>query len=297
MSILHWAIKGIIQEVTATGVEIKVFTFQPCHLWMRWTTTFPQVHSVPVVRRGLAMYTDKRFCFVAYKDNEQSEGDDTYVHTFLKEPWPVCETRYFYFHGKMSGERSRSTSAIFEYHRVTPPPPVETSDQAKDFYIAVGYCQYWNAQAQTFTPDHDYTAKRISVGLTQFFPDYRGPFIVKLTKPDGNCWAETLLWSKSAQSSNLPLSGQKVFTHFEPVNVALLTGVPYRVVVHTTPGWEKWDGSRWVSWESGATMLWWRSDTDSPYPRGLACYGCNFKNSAGGWYTIPTQDHTFIVWE
>jgi len=120
MTILHWALKDIAYEVTKTGVYIKVFTFQPCHLWLRWTHTYPQEHSVPVIRRGVAIHSDKRFCFVSYHDNEQSEGDDTYVHTFLKEPWPACETRYFYFHGRMGGERSRSTSAIFKYHRVAP---------------------------------------------------------------------------------------------------------------------------------------------------------------------------------
>ncbi|MBA7665759.1 hypothetical protein ES703_73833 [subsurface metagenome] len=120
MAILHWALKDIVYEVTKDGVQIKVFTFQPCHLWLRWTTKDPQEHLIPVIRRGLAIYSDKRFCFVAYHDNEQDEGDDTYVHTFLKEPWAHCETRFFYFHGKMGGERSPSTSAIFKYHRFAP---------------------------------------------------------------------------------------------------------------------------------------------------------------------------------
>jgi len=120
VAILHWALKDIIYEITKTGVEIKVWTFQPCHLWLRWTTTDPQEHIIPVIRRGVAIHSDKRFCFVSYYDNEQAEGDDTYVHTFLKEPWPYCETRFFYFHGRMGSERSPSTSAIFKYHRVAP---------------------------------------------------------------------------------------------------------------------------------------------------------------------------------
>jgi len=116
----HWALKDIHQQVTRTGVEIKVFTFQPCHLWMRWTIVEPQEHLIPVIVRGLPVHSDKYFCFVAYHDNEQAEGNDTYVHTFLKEPWAHCETRWFYFHGRMGGERSPSTSAIFKKHRFAP---------------------------------------------------------------------------------------------------------------------------------------------------------------------------------
>jgi len=116
----HWALKNIDQEVTATGVKILVWTFQPCHLWMRWTTTKPQYHPLERTVRGLPLMLDRRFCFVAYEDNEQEEGDDTYLHTFLKEPWAHCETRWFYFHGRLGGERSPSTSAIFEKHRIAP---------------------------------------------------------------------------------------------------------------------------------------------------------------------------------
>jgi len=116
----HWALKEIHQEVTKTGIKIMIWTFQPCHLWMRWTTTEPQYHPVQRTLRGLPLMTDRSFCFVAYQDNEQEEDGDTYVHTFIKEPWAHCETRWFYFHGRMASEHSPSTSAIFEKHRFAP---------------------------------------------------------------------------------------------------------------------------------------------------------------------------------
>lgn len=116
----HWALKNIHQEVTDTGYEILVWSFQPCHLWMRWTTLEPQEHIVPRIIRGLSVPSDKRFCFVAYHDNEQEEGGDTYLHTFIKEPWPHCQTRWFYFHGRVGSEHSPSTSAIFKKHRIQP---------------------------------------------------------------------------------------------------------------------------------------------------------------------------------
>ena len=112
-----WAIEEIHQYKTATGYIIVVITDRPCHLYMRWSTNPPQQHAIPVERRGLFMHADKYFCFTAYEDNEQIEQHDTIVHTFIKEPWPVCETRWFYFHSNISGDPSPSTSPIFDKHR------------------------------------------------------------------------------------------------------------------------------------------------------------------------------------
>jgi len=117
---LRWALKDIYQKLTKTGYEITIWTFQPCHLWLRWTAVKPQEHKISRTVRGLTLETDKYYCFVVYRDNEQEEGGDTYVHTFLKEPWEHCETRWFYFHGRISDERSPSTSAIFTKHRLAP---------------------------------------------------------------------------------------------------------------------------------------------------------------------------------
>jgi hypothetical protein len=44
------------------------------------------------------------------------------THTFYQEPWPVCETRYFYFWGTRIAELMPSTSPIFSYHRYAPGP-------------------------------------------------------------------------------------------------------------------------------------------------------------------------------
>lgn len=118
----RWALYHIVQTLTATGYKIEIWTKQPCHLFMRWSLKEPQEHIIPRTIRGLSLPTDKRFCFVAYHDNEQEEAGDTYNHTFIKEPWASCETRYFYFHGTMSGAASPSTSAIFSKHRIYAPP-------------------------------------------------------------------------------------------------------------------------------------------------------------------------------
>lgn len=120
-----WFIKSIEQNLTADGYIIVIQTDVPSHLWMRWTVVLPHEHLIQRTKRGLAFLVDKYFCFDVYEDNEQEEAGDTLVHTFIKEPWPVCETRYFYFHGEISGVPSKSTTTIFKKHRTAPPfgPP------------------------------------------------------------------------------------------------------------------------------------------------------------------------------
>ncbi|MBA7637424.1 hypothetical protein ES703_45068 [subsurface metagenome] len=115
-SISNWAVPAIDLEDLLDGVIIKVTTDIPCHLYMRWTTTKPEVHNIQVYRRGLAIRLDKRFCFVTWHENEQEEEGDTYIHTFTKKGWPSCETRWFYFVGTVAQEQQPSTSPIFSYH-------------------------------------------------------------------------------------------------------------------------------------------------------------------------------------
>jgi len=116
----HWAILTIDQILTATGYKIVVTTDVPCHLYMRWSTNPPWIHHVPIERRGVFLKTDIQICFTVFEDNQQEEAGDTTTHTFIKEPWASCETRWFYFHGTIGGIASPSTSAIFKKHRVGP---------------------------------------------------------------------------------------------------------------------------------------------------------------------------------
>ena len=90
--------------------------------------------------------TDKYFCFDAYEDNEQEEAGDTLQHTFIKEPWPVCQTRFFYFHGTINGIASPSTSPILKKHRVAPPPEPITAyfypDPSPEITCLDGYVEH-----------------------------------------------------------------------------------------------------------------------------------------------------------
>jgi len=113
----HFSMRSISQLETPSGYLFVVITDVPCHLWMRITTRKPWRHKTPVLERGLLIHYDYKLCFVTYHDNEQEEPGDTLVHTFIKEPWDICETRWFYFHGTIGGEASPSTTCFFEKHR------------------------------------------------------------------------------------------------------------------------------------------------------------------------------------
>lgn len=116
----HWAPLNVIWHSTDEGVLLQVLTDIPCHLYMRWSINPPRKHPASETRRGILIMTGVRFCFTAFHENEQIEPGDTRVHTFLKEPWAVCETRWFYFIGNIAGVTSPSASPLFEYHKKEP---------------------------------------------------------------------------------------------------------------------------------------------------------------------------------
>ena len=124
----HFAVLDVQGIPLDDAYQITAVTDVPCHLYCRMTWTPPRKHSTPSYRRGLFLTGDIRFCFVVYEDNEQLEAGDTYIHTWIKDAWPVCQTRWFYFVGEIAGAPVVSETAIFEFHYPDkPPPPVYTS--------------------------------------------------------------------------------------------------------------------------------------------------------------------------
>lgn len=122
MSVQRWYIWDIKQKRTETGEQIVVYTDRLCHLWMRWSLLKPWITKIPRIDRGLVTLTDYHYCFDVYTDNEQEEEGDTREHTFIKEPWPYCQERWFYFWGTIAGQHSPSTSCIYQKHPVEPGP-------------------------------------------------------------------------------------------------------------------------------------------------------------------------------
>ncbi|GAI47969.1 unnamed protein product, partial [marine sediment metagenome] len=74
-----------------------------CHLYCYWTDHEPEKHLIPILTRGTELHTRLKMCFVDWHENDQEEANDTLIHTFIKEPWAHCETRWLTFRAQVMG--------------------------------------------------------------------------------------------------------------------------------------------------------------------------------------------------
>ncbi|MBA7527947.1 hypothetical protein ES705_20129 [subsurface metagenome] len=120
------SVRDIDFHSSTTGVRIRVTTDVPSHLFLRLSLKKPLVHMKPSIRRGVAFAEDVRFCFTVFEDNAQVEPGDTINHTWWKNNWPVCTTKWLYVWGSRAGEVCVSTTAPFKFHNdgIAPVPPV-----------------------------------------------------------------------------------------------------------------------------------------------------------------------------
>jgi len=111
---------------TPTGTQVVIITDIPCHLFIRWTILEPWIHSKPVLRRGMWLNDDVRFCFDVFSDCEQNEPGDTIIHTFTCGLANLDSDYWWYPWGYVEGDVSPSTGPIFKIHTppVWPAPPV-----------------------------------------------------------------------------------------------------------------------------------------------------------------------------
>lgn len=176
-----------------------------------------------------------------------------------------------------------------------PEPGVGTNDCQPTQDNVGHWCQEWNAGSQIFTPDHSYTATGLSLMLSQNVTTAKGPLIVKIEEVGGDCWDAVVLWSKALDSTDLPLPDVYSIIYFPIDDLALEDSTPYRITVHTTPGWLKWVGDEWVEDESAAAIRWrYKADTN-PYTRGGKWYGCNYQAGSGIWSPSVDYDHWFCL--
>ncbi|MBA7535783.1 hypothetical protein ES705_28041 [subsurface metagenome] len=278
-------------------VAVVIKTDVPCHLWLRFTDETPRKHPKTVTRRGLRMGYDIRTCFVAYKDLEQEEAGDTLEHTFTITDIPFCSSVYFYFYGTSAGITMVYTSAIFSFFYPFGTPPFKTCERQEEAYINIGFCHYWNAMSQTFTPTHDFKVDMLSLMLNQLDTDRRGPYCVKITRDIPPCWDEPLVAIQYGYSTALPLPGVKAWVSFMEINPVVEKDKTYRIIPHTLPGWEWWNGEEWVPAEPQAAFRWWGLSSGNPYPRGMYWHGCNIRDQSGEWQPHPEHDQTFILFQ
>lgn len=112
----NFAILDLAQELTTTGIKITVTTNVPCHLYCYWTGQEPEKHLIPILTRGIELHSQLKMCFVNWHENEQEEEGDTLYHTFTKEPWAICETRWLTFRAKVNDNWIPSVGPIFKKH-------------------------------------------------------------------------------------------------------------------------------------------------------------------------------------
>lgn len=122
-AVSNWAPVDYQSDGRYEGFKVVVTTDTPCHAYMRYSLTPPRKHKVTRYRRGLAVPWNTYYCFVAWKENEQEEKGDTLIHTFIKENWPFCQTRWFYFTASKRMYPTPSASPIYRLHRDTEPTP------------------------------------------------------------------------------------------------------------------------------------------------------------------------------
>jgi len=119
--------------------------------------------------------------------------------------------------------------------------------------------------------------------------------IVKIEKMAANCWEAEVIWSKALDSIDLPLPDVYSITYFPIDDLLLEDSTPYRITVHTTPGWWKFVDDEWVEDEASAAIYWRYKENTNPYPRGDKWYGCNYQAGSGIWSRNVDYDHWFCL--
>ena len=225
--LLHFVVRNVTYTITAAGVQVVCYSNNPCHLWLRWTNIVPQKHVNTVIVRGAPMGTYIDQCFVVYTDVEQQELGDTWTHTFILEPWPVCETRWFYFWGTVSGVLSPSRSAIFSYHRISPPFPTPRckSTLPPFSYSGTYSCYRWSC---AFQPTIGYRATSIDLYFKRWGATLQAQTgMLHLFTANPNCSPATIILGP-VNFTLPPLAPNATYTVNVPFTPTILTaGVKY----------------------------------------------------------------------
>jgi len=290
--LLHFVVRNLTYTPTCIGVLVTCYTNNPCHLWLRYTTTPTQKHVKTKMVRGAPAGTYIDQCFVVFTDVEQNEPGDTYTHTFTLDPWPHCQTRWFYFWGTVDGQLSPSASCIFQKHRSEP------SSQG-DYQLLHdawhGFCQYWAAQGQSITPIRTYKATAIVLILAQHDTTRRGTFEVRLQLAGGNCWEEPILAAYHGYSTELQVNPSMNPVTFPIAPTILTAGITYRIVPVCTPTWQWWNVDHWQDADWIQALDFRRYVAANAYPRGTLGGTCDIKNSGGAYTPSLIEDFYFCV--
>ncbi len=278
----NFAILDLQQEVTATGIKITVTTNVPCHLYCYWTAKEPEKHLIPILTRGIELHTQLKMCFVNWNENEQEEAGDTLFHTFTKEPWAHCETRWLTFRAKVMENWVKSVGPIFKKHRVwTEPPPPTEFEKYLEPHDVQDYLYLHRWSAQTFTPQLDYTIVGVSLLLGKWgvVPSMKISIreVASDWIPSGPDLAS--VWHTFIGLPETPDSAWRYIAFDTPY--LLVKDKPYAIVTGCPAG-DPWDYYTWRLQMHGNFYL-----------RGEAPYSID---SGVNWTQRWDYDHPFITW-
>lgn len=207
MTPARWLLLTIEQTTISDGFTVTVTSDVPCHMFLRWSKTNPQIHPVTKTRRGLSVMLDNRFCFVAYKDLEQNEAGDTLTHTFTWLDWYTCLWRWFYFWATISGVTSPSTTAILKKHYTAPPfGPEECHSYFSNAHpeiVAV------DGTIADLTNGMTWPAKRLAPG-TNAYSDFATPQVYIGSSTSAYRWRRLSRYAILVDTRTIPVGSQIV---------------------------------------------------------------------------------------
>ena len=211
----NWCILLVTQTPTATGYKITCWTNVPCHLYMFWTNEEPQKHMRTRIVRGLSVLDTPAYCFVHWHQNEQEEAGDTIYHTFIKEPWPECETRWYTFRALVNNEWTTSAAPIFKKHRGAYTEPVliiEHDPAATGLYSL--HLDMW--YGNTFIPSYDFYLTKIEVRYNLVGEDPCAQGILRLYEtPSAGDELPPLIATSTITLPELPETPDSIFVSFD----------------------------------------------------------------------------------
>ncbi len=167
-----------------------------------------------------------------------------------------------------------------------------TEDHMSTFNGFVGFAQGWNALSQTVTPLVDYNIRQLALIMRQFDITRRGNVAIGIEDTEGNT-----LWQTSIWSPNLPDRRKSPqWLYLDVPSLYLYAGDEYRIVIHTVPVWQWFNGSMWVNNDSVAAVEVGQGPKQD-YPRGDAYYGYNYIDHTGTWQKLSGMDLCFEVYK
>jgi len=155
-----------------------------------------------------------------------------------------------------------------------------------------------NSSSETFTPQDDYEIETLELLIAQYPHDSflrRGWLTIAIEDTSNGVENRGVtLWQTQMRNEDLPKASARAWVPVDVPNIPVDAGVTYRVAVYPNPGWEYFDGIRWVADDSKA-VVGVAFGTMNFYPRGCAWFYYDYTNDTGPWVIQSQGNHEICV--